>query len=56
MTMSCAYLPVSGAQFLIDQLLIKKKNKFDIYVLHAILFMIMSDDLEEYKQAQIPFL
>lgn len=38
---------------MIDQLLIKRRNKLDMYILFAMLVMIMSDDLERYKADKI---
>ena len=34
---------------MVDQLLIKKRNRMDMYILFSIMLMIMSDDLEKYK-------
>lgn len=43
LSLGCLYLPLSGSQFMIDQLLIKKHNKLDIYAFFIMMIMIMSD-------------
>lgn len=40
---------MAGSQFVIDQLLIKRRNKLDMYIIFAIMNMIMSDELERCK-------
>jgi hypothetical protein len=39
-------LPLEASQFIIDQLLVRKKNRLDIYCLFAITVLVLSDDLE----------
>ena len=53
MTCTFAYFPMGGAQFIVDQLLIKKKNILDMYIIFAIMLMIMSDDLEKHKDDRL---
>ena len=53
MTCTFAYFPLDGAQFIVDQLLIKKRNYLDIYILFSILLMIMSDDLEKHQEDRL---
>jgi hypothetical protein len=36
---------LAASKFIIDQLLIKKRNKLDMYIIYAMMTMIMSDDL-----------
>ena len=43
LSLGCVYFPLGASQFMIDQILIKKANKLDIYVFFVIMVMIMSD-------------
>ena len=49
LSLGSLYFPLSGCQFMVDQLLIKKFNKLDMYVFFIIMLMIMSDELEDKK-------
>ena len=49
MTCTFAYFPIVGSQFIVDQLLVKRKNILDMYIIFSIMLMIMSDDLEKHK-------
>lgn len=40
------FLPLESAQFIVDQLLIRKKCKIDLYSHFSIMILIMSDELE----------
>ena len=47
LSLGARYLPFGVSQYLIDQLLIKKKNKFDCYVLFAIVILVLGDHIEK---------
>ncbi len=47
LSLGTRYLPLGVVQYLTDQLLIKKKNKFDCYVMFAIVVLVMGDHVEK---------
>jgi hypothetical protein len=47
LSLGSKYLPIQSAQFLIDQLLIKKRHKFDIYILFGIMVLALGDHIEK---------
>jgi len=46
LTSGCYYLPLEIGQFIADQLIIRKKCKFDMYTLFSIMILIISDEFE----------
>lgn len=53
LSLTSLFLPLGTAEYIIDQLLIKRRNKFDMYIIFAIMAMILSDDLEKYKDSKM---
>lgn len=47
MSMMSRYLPLSSCQYLIDQLLIKKRMLVDMYVMFGIVVLVLGDHIEK---------
>ena len=43
LTAGSYYLPLEAGQFIVDQIIIRKKCKLDIYTMFSIMILILSD-------------